>query len=173
MGRISRSQNVRHAILTKTFPVAHSCLRLGEFTFARNAFMRFVRALDAILTLAISVRKNLDHFKNTTWRIPTNCRPDGNNVSDVKFVGRHRLLAFPGDNRWRHLNPVDATLTGPHPVSAPTRRVENDGPGLATRRHRRASDDRRNGYHPNCGISTRPPRRPQVDVKYCATSGRD
>ena len=56
--------------------------------------MRLIGALDAMLGLAVA-RKLFDHFENTIWHKPTDCRPDGNDISDLEFVG-HRFLAFPG-----------------------------------------------------------------------------
>jgi membrane associated rhomboid family serine protease len=71
-----------------------SFLRPSKLAFARDALMPFVGALDAIFRFA-GAWKLFDHFENTTWRIPTYCRPDGNNISDLKFMGRHRFLALP------------------------------------------------------------------------------
>ena len=46
-------------------------------------------SLDAVLRL-VAAWKLFDDFKNTTWRIPTDCPPDGNNIPDLEFVGQHR-----------------------------------------------------------------------------------
>jgi hypothetical protein len=54
--------------------------------------MRFVDALDAIFRLA-AAWKLFDHFVDTTWHIPVD-RLEGNDISDVEFVERHRFLAF-------------------------------------------------------------------------------
>jgi hypothetical protein len=60
-------------------------LSLDKFAFARDALMRFVGALDAILALAVTW-KPLGHFENTTWHKPTNCRVDDNDISNLEFV---------------------------------------------------------------------------------------
>jgi len=44
--------------------------------------MRFIGALDAMLGLAVA-RKLFDHFENTIWHKPTDCRPDGNDISEL------------------------------------------------------------------------------------------
>ena len=67
-------------------------LHLGEFAFARDALMRFIGALNSILVLAISW-KVFDHYVDTTWYIPANCRLKGHNISDFEFVGAH--FSFP------------------------------------------------------------------------------
>jgi hypothetical protein len=56
--------------------------------------MRLVGALDAILRL-IDARKSFHHFVDAAWHIPINCRPEGNDISDLEFV-RHRFLASVG-----------------------------------------------------------------------------
>src|SRR5262245_60948901 len=55
--------------------------------------MQLVRALDAIFRLIVSW-KSFYYFVDTTWHIPTNCRREGNNISDLEFMGRHRLIAL-------------------------------------------------------------------------------
>ena len=62
-----------------------SRLRSREFAFPRNALMQLVGALDPIFVLAIA-RKVLDHFVNTTWHKPTDCRVEGYKLSDLEFV---------------------------------------------------------------------------------------
>ncbi len=82
-----------------------SCLRLGKLAFERDALVRLVGALDAILV----ARKLFDHFEDTTWHlsesptwhIPTDYRCEGNDISDLEFAGRHRVLPFGRDSRWR------------------------------------------------------------------------
>ena len=56
--------------------------------------MRFAGALDAIFRLAVT-GKPFDHLENTTWHKPTDCRIDGNDISDLEFVG-HRFVAVMG-----------------------------------------------------------------------------
>jgi len=68
----------------------------GKLAFARNSLMRFVGALDAIFRLAAAAWKLFDNFENAAWRIPTNCRPDDNSISDLELVGRRHRFAFPG-----------------------------------------------------------------------------
>ena len=55
----------------------------------RDALMRFVGLLYSILTLGVAW-KLFEHFKNATWYKPTNCRVDGDKVSDLEFMRRHR-----------------------------------------------------------------------------------
>src|SRR4029077_12555335 len=50
--------------------------------------MSLVGALDPIFVLAIT-RKVLDHFVNTTWHKPADCRVEGDNISDFEFVWAH------------------------------------------------------------------------------------
>ena len=61
--------------------------------------MWFVGALDAIFRL-VAAWKLFDNFENTTSHESTDLWPDGNNVSDLEFVGQHRFLAVPGAYRW-------------------------------------------------------------------------
>jgi hypothetical protein len=61
----------------------------------RDALMRFVGVLYSILTLAVAW-KLFEHFENATRYKPTNCRVDGNKVSDLEFVGWHRFVAIMG-----------------------------------------------------------------------------
>jgi hypothetical protein len=122
------------------YAARYSCLRLGELTFAGDAFMRFVRALDAILTLQSSVRKNLDHFENTTWRIPTDCRRDGNNISNLEFVEGHQFPLSGPITVNGHLNSIDATLTGAHAAQRPD-------PRRCGRICLRTFDNQRSGPH--------------------------
>ena len=56
--------------------------------------MRFLSALNVIFRL-ITAWKLFDDFKNTTGHIPTECPPDGNDISNLEFVG-HRFLAVVG-----------------------------------------------------------------------------
>jgi hypothetical protein len=66
----------------------------GKLAFERDALMRFVGALDAIFRLA-GTRKVFDHFENATGHIPTDCRREENNLSNLGFV-RHRFVAVLG-----------------------------------------------------------------------------
>ena len=54
--------------------------------------MSLVGALDPIFVLAIT-RKVLDHFVNTTWHKPTDCRVEGYKLSDLEFVRAHISVA--------------------------------------------------------------------------------
>ena len=78
--------------------LSHGRLSLNKLTFARGALMPFVGALDAIFRL-IAAWKLFNHLENTTWHKPTNCRVDGNDISNLEFVRRIGFLAFSGDNR--------------------------------------------------------------------------
>ena len=53
--------------------IFENCLHLAEFAFARDALMWFIGALDSIFVLAITW-KVFDHYVDTTWYIPANCR---------------------------------------------------------------------------------------------------
>jgi len=66
-------------------------LSLEKITLVRDALMRFVGLLYSILTLAVAW-KLFEHFENATWYKPTNCRVDGNKVSDLEFMRRHRFV---------------------------------------------------------------------------------
>ncbi len=57
--------------------------------------MQFVGALDAILTLTIVIRENLNHLIDTAWRISNDGRFESDNVPDLEFWG-HRF-AFAAD----------------------------------------------------------------------------
>jgi hypothetical protein len=52
--------------------------------------MRFVGALDAILTLPIVIGENLYHFIEAAGYILTDCRLDEHRVPDLEFCG-HRF----------------------------------------------------------------------------------
>jgi hypothetical protein len=121
--------NVRHAILT----TGASRLRPSKLTFPCDTLMRFVWTLDVIFRLA-GTWKLFDHFENTTWHIPADCRPEDNNISDLEFVGRHRFSPpfFGRITADGHFNPVDVTLTVGASCQAPRPAGDNDGPGLAT-----------------------------------------
>jgi hypothetical protein len=47
----------------------------------------------------VAARKLFDHFENTTRDKPTNRRVDGNDISDLEFVGQHRVARLSGDGR--------------------------------------------------------------------------
>ena len=74
--------------------IISSSLSLDKLAFVRDPLMRFVGVLDAIFRLAVT-GKPLGDFENTIGHKPTDCRIDGNDISDLEFVG-HRFLAFPG-----------------------------------------------------------------------------
>jgi hypothetical protein len=89
-------------------------LSLDKLTFPRNALVRFVRALDAIFGL-VAPWELSDYFVDTVCRIPTKCRHEDNNISDLEFMGCHRRLPRGRtQNRWQQLNSIDVTITGAH-----------------------------------------------------------
>jgi hypothetical protein len=54
--------------------------------------MLFIGTLDAILTLIIVIRQNLDHDAGTTGHILTDCRLEDYSVPDLEFWRHHSSL---------------------------------------------------------------------------------
>jgi hypothetical protein len=66
-------------------------LRLDQLAFLRDALMLFVCTFDAIFELAPIVWELLGHFVGPAWHIATDCGPKSHGLTDVEFVGGHRL----------------------------------------------------------------------------------
>jgi hypothetical protein len=69
----------------------HAPLRLDQLAFLRDALMLFVCTFDAIFELAPIVWELLGHFVSPAWHIATDCGPKSHALTDVEFVGGHRL----------------------------------------------------------------------------------
>ena len=81
--------------------------------------MRFISALDAILSL-VGAWELFDNLENAAWNKPTDCWVDGDNISDLEFMGHHRRLPRGRiQNRLHQLNSIDVTLTTAHPAKRP------------------------------------------------------
>jgi hypothetical protein len=81
--------------------------------------VRFISVLDAILSL-VGAWELFDNLENAAWNKPTDCRVDGDNISDLEFMGHHRGLPRGRiQNRLHQLNSIDVTLTTAHPAKRP------------------------------------------------------
>jgi hypothetical protein len=111
---LAADQESRRCQITKVKRTSRRSLY--EFTFACDTLMRFVGALNAIFRLA-AAWKLFDNLKNPAGYKPTDLWPDGNDISDLEFVGRHRFPRLPARITVSiHLNSIGVTLTERNPV---------------------------------------------------------